>query len=314
LVARYEQNDKAEKNQFLHSVSFFRERIAMASPLDLWINSVCQNIPSRQWNFLYHVFSKFYQERSHGIILDSFIPRILPSQKQIEEKAAMKLAQVLTVIKLGAAKKESDSQSLPCGFLQSSAERQNYRKRISFKILEMMAQGKLERNGSSIFLQEKDMDAVANLIEVDKQYFLNKAMSLKIFHTVMDDPTKLSYLRNELIELEGEQYTVQYYRVITKDGVVNNLTMLIDDLQVVAGDKSPSIILVPGIACNGKSFNLNERYSIARDLARRGYWVYLFEPRGMGRNKTNFDVDCTLDTLIDFDLPAVIDFVYKRSK
>lgn len=90
--------------------------------------------------------------------------------------------------------------------------------------------------------------------------------------------------------------------------------MIIDNAQVTAGDNNPSVLLVPGIACNSNAFNINERYSIARDLAKQGYWVYLFEPRGMGINKMNFDIDCNLDTLIDYDLPAAIDFIYRQSK
>jgi pimeloyl-ACP methyl ester carboxylesterase len=45
-----------------------------------------------------------------------------------------------------------------------------------------------------------------------------------------------------------------------------------------------------------------------------GFWVYLFDPRGMGVNKERFDPLLTIDTLIDHDLAAVLRFIFKRSK
>ena len=279
----------------------------MGLKLEALTKLIFQKLPTYQLNLAYHLFSKFYHKKSFGLI-ESFIPRILPSQRQIETKAATKLAQVLNVIKIDFLKIKG-TRPLP-----SVAERQEYRGRLLAKLLAMLDHGQLERNGSSIFLRDQDIQPMAELIEADAEFFQNKAASLKILRSIIDDPTKLSYLRNEFVEFNGEQYTLQHYRVITKDGMVISLTMLVDGLQVTAGDQRPSIVLVPGIACNGNAFNLDEKYSLARDLARLGYWVYLFEPRGMGRNKVSFDRDCSLDTLIDDDLPSVVDFVYKRSK
>lgn len=273
-----------------------------------FINTLFHRLPASQLNLAYHIFSKFYQKQPYTHLIESFIPRILPTQRQIEEKAAWKLAQVLGVIRISFLQAKG---AMP---QESAAERQEYRKKLVAQLLEMLCHGRLERNGSSIFLRDCDIGPLAELLQVEQEFFHRRAAELKILRSVIDDPTKLSYLRNEFVEIDGEQYTLQHYRVITRDGMVNNLTMLIDDLQVMPGDKRPSIILVPGIACSANAFYVNGKYALARDLARRGYWVYLFEPRGMGRNRAAFDVDCTLDTLIDDDLPSVIDFVHKRSK
>lgn len=272
------------------------------------INRALQEIPAKKLNLAYDLFSDIYK-RSRGSVMEHFMPRLLATQKEIEEKAARKLAQVLSVIKIAYLKQSGESS-----LLQSVKQRQEYRRKLTFNLLAMLAVGELERHGTSIFLHGNDIQPLAKLIEVDEQFFQKKAENLKIVSSIIDDPSKLSYLRNEAVVFGEEQYTCQYYRVITKDGAVNELTMLIDETQVIAGDNKPSVILVPGIACNSNAFNLNQRYSFARDLARRGYWVYLFEPRGMGRNKIGFDVDCTIDTLIDYDLPAVVDFIHKRSK
>jgi pimeloyl-ACP methyl ester carboxylesterase len=275
------------------------------------INTLLQKIPAKQLNFAYQLFSNYYQKKSRINLIESFIPRILPTQKQIEEKAVRKLAQVLGVIKMSFLRATLSESQTP---LEGSSERQEYRKKLVAWICEMLSQGQLERNGSAIFLRDRDIASLASLLQVQEEFFRRKAGELKILRSIIDDPMKLSYLHNEQIEISDEQYTLQHYRVITKDGMVNDLTMLIDDLQVTPGDKRPSVILVPGIACSSNAFYVSAKYALARDLARRGYWVYLFEPRGMGRNRVAFDVDCTLDTLIDDDLPSVIDFVHKRSK
>ena len=265
-----------------------------------------QEIAARQGNFAYHLFSEIYAQ---GKLFKTFIPRILPKQKGIEKKAVLKLAQVLIVIKIDYMMKYDK-----INVLDSIAQRQEYRRRLAQEIQKLLDSGKLERTGTSIFLREQDISLLADLIEVDNDYFCQRAASLKILRSIIDDPLKLSYLQNELIQLGCEQYSLQYYRVITKDGQANDLTLLVDETQVIPGDRSPSVVLVPSFACNKNLFNLNNRYSLARDLAQKGYWVYLFEPRGMGRNKLNFDSYCTLDTLIDYDLPAAVDFIHRRSK
>jgi pimeloyl-ACP methyl ester carboxylesterase len=53
---------------------------------------------------------------------------------------------------------------------------------------------------------------------------------------------------------------------------------------------------------------------MAKDLADMGFWVYLFDPRGMGVNNGKFDPLLTIDTMIDHDLPAVSRFIFGRSR
>jgi pimeloyl-ACP methyl ester carboxylesterase len=83
--------------------------------------------------------------------------------------------------------------------------------------------------------------------------------------------------------------------------------------SVTAGDNNPSITLIPGFANNSECFNISNRYSIAKDLADKGKWIYLFDPRGVGVNSGRHDPYYTVDTLIDHDLPTVLDFIYQRS-
>jgi pimeloyl-ACP methyl ester carboxylesterase len=73
------------------------------------------------------------------------------------------------------------------------------------------------------------------------------------------------------------------------------------------------VVLIPGFANNSNCFNINNRYSTAKGMADRGFWVYLFDPRGVGINKGRFDPLYTIDSMSDYDLPTVARFIYSRS-
>ena len=108
-------------------------------------------------------------------------------------------------------------------------------------------------------------------------------------------------------------YEIVYYAAFTDEGNEVKFRRLLNMDGVTAGDNKPSVIMVPGFSNNFTCYNLNNRYSIAKDLADKGNWTYLFDPRGVGVNAGRFDPDYTVDSLIDHDLPAALNFITKRS-
>jgi len=109
-------------------------------------------------------------------------------------------------------------------------------------------------------------------------------------------------------------YEIVYYRDYTEEGKEIKFRRLVSIEEVTSGDDRPSVILIPGFANNSNAYDLSNQQSIAKDFADKGHWVYLFDPRGMGINEGSFDPLYTVDTLIDFDLPTVLNFIYARSK
>ncbi len=47
----------------------------------------------------------------------------------------------------------------------------------------------------------------------------------------------------------------------------------------------PPVLCCPGLACNGRLFDLDERHSFARYLAGRGFDVWMLDPRGTGESE-----------------------------
>lgn len=125
-----------------------------------------------------------------------------------------------------------------------------------------------------------------------------------------------AYFESEVDEIENNgrgDYETVYYQDFTKEGKKISFRRLVSMEAVSAGDKNPSVLLVPGFANNSDCFNISNQYSIAKDLADKGRWVYLFDPRGMGINKGSMDPYCSVDTLIDHDLPTVLGFISRKS-
>jgi pimeloyl-ACP methyl ester carboxylesterase len=109
-------------------------------------------------------------------------------------------------------------------------------------------------------------------------------------------------------------YETVYYRDFTDEGKEIAFRRIVSMEAVTAGDNRPTVMLVPGFANNSDCFNISNRYSVAKDLADAGFWVYLFDPRGVGVNKGRFDPLYTVDAMGDHDLPTVTRFVYSRSR
>ncbi|MEZ4565708.1 MAG: hypothetical protein R2860_01665 [Desulfobacterales bacterium] len=83
--------------------------------------------------------------------------------------------------------------------------------------------------------------------------------------------------------------------------------------DVTSGDSRPSLLMVPGFTNNSNCYDLTNQQSMAKDLADRKLDLSV-RPRGMGINEGKFDPLYTVDTLIDHDLPTVLEFIYTTKR
>ena len=78
----------------------------------------------------------------------------------------------------------------------------------------------------------------------------------------------------------------------------------------------PPLILCAGYACNRHFLDFDERYSLARFLARRGFDTWVLELRGRGYSESASGASqsrgWTFDDLVRFDVPAAIAHVQAR--
>jgi len=118
-------------------------------------------------------------------------------------------------------------------------------------------------------------------------------------------------------ERNGHAFTQRSYGYPTRDRHTNNMERIVSATAATIRDGNPKIFVLCGTACNEDFWDLSDETSLALDLAERGLWVYLFTPRGLGRNKGHFDPNCTVDTEVSNDLPAAMDLlnaVYKEKQ
>lgn len=94
-------------------------------------------VSTKPLNMAYTMFSNFYK-KSHEHIFDFFMPRMLHTQREIEERACFKLSQVLIVIKVSYMRNMGEF-----GFLDTPGEYKRYRRRIASKTLELLHEKKL---------------------------------------------------------------------------------------------------------------------------------------------------------------------------
>jgi predicted alpha/beta hydrolase len=85
--------------------------------------------------------------------------------------------------------------------------------------------------------------------------------------------------------------------------------------QTAEAEPSP-VILCPGYACNRHFLDFDDRYSLARHLARRGFDAWVVELRGRGQSQPEEDraaaAGWTFDDFVRFDVPAAIEHVRER--
>ncbi len=77
----------------------------------------------------------------------------------------------------------------------------------------------------------------------------------------------------------------------------------------------PPVILCPGYACNRHFVDFDERYSLARFLARRGFETWVLELRGRGNSEAILgggNREWIFDDFVRFDLPTAISYVRGR--
>ncbi len=78
----------------------------------------------------------------------------------------------------------------------------------------------------------------------------------------------------------------------------------------------PPVIMCPGYACNRYFVDFDERYSLARFLARQGFDVWVLELRGRGYSESAIGERRTrewvFDDFVRFDVPTAVTYVRGR--
>jgi len=264
------------------------------------VRTIFNDIPAHLINSSYNTYSRVYKgQLSLGLPV---APELIITGEQIVLNAIGKLALTLyhTLMKI-------TKNIIP-------------RKKIKKIIQDEMEQGNIHLTGKVILLSEKELEhIVLDRLKIDRQFMpeiQKEATRRYILKHNLKSLRQPAYFESEVDEKENNgrgDYETVYYQNFTREGKEIKFRRLLSMEAVTASDNNPSIVLVPGFANNSECFNLSDHYSIAKDLADRGRWVYLFDPRGMGVNSGRHDPYYTVDTLIDHDLPAVLDFIFQRS-
>lgn len=264
------------------------------------IRTVVNDVPTHLMNKGYNTYSRIYKgQLSLGLPV---APELIISQEQIVLNAVGKLALTIyhTVLKI-------THDIIP-------------REEIKKILKDELEQNNIRLTEKLILLSERELEhIVVNRLNIDKQFLPGiekEALQRHILIENLKDSCIPAYFESEVDEQEHNgrgDYETVYYQDFTREGKEIKFRRLVSMEAVTAGDNNPSIVLVPGFANHSECFNLSNNYSIAKDLADRGRWIYLFDPRGMGVNSGRHDPYYTVDTLIDHDLPTVLDFTFQRS-
>ncbi|RJP75203.1 MAG: alpha/beta fold hydrolase [Desulfobacteraceae bacterium] len=261
---------------------------------------VVNGIPTNLVNAGYNTYSKIYKGQiSLGLPVSK---ELVVSQEEIRNSAVGKLALALYHIILRAT-----DIRIP-------------RDQIKLVILDELAKQRLRMTENVILLNQIDLNyIVQQRFKIPKSYLpniLTEAGRRRILKESLRTDRMPAYFESEIEELEQNgrgNYEIVYYRDFTEEGKEIGFRRLVSMEDVTANDNRPALTLVPGFANNSNCFNINNRYSMAKDLADMGFWVYLFDPRGVGVNEGRFDPYYTIDTMIDYDLATVVRFIHARS-
>ncbi len=264
------------------------------------VRFVLNEIPTRCINISYDAYSRIYKGQINlGLPV---APELIVSQEEITKNAVGKLALSLYHIFYriaGTIIPREEIKSVLCDALEKE------RIRLTEKVI-LLSRDELAYIAGRCL--ESDPDICENIY--------NEAYRRNIVKESLHTDCQPAYFESEVDEKDSNgrgDYEIVYYRDFTEEGKEIRFRRLLSMEDVTAGDNRPSLILVPGFANNSNCFDIDNRYSLARDLADRGNWIYLFDPRGVGVNAGRFDPNYTIDTLIDYDLPAVLHFISKRS-
>lgn len=256
---------------------------------------------ARWINITYNSYSRFYEgQLKLGLPVSK---ELIKSQEEIRAIAAGKLALTLYHI-----------------VLRVTGARIS-RNEIKYILIAELETDNLRLTENVIVLTRKQLKTlIINRFKIPAYFFtgiFEEAGSRRILKETLKDQRLPAYFDSEIEEntyIGRKDYEIVYYRDYTEEGKEIKFRRLVSIEDVTSGDNRPAVILVPGFANNSNCYDLSERQSMARDMADSGFWVYMFDPRGMGINKGKFDPLYTVDTLIDFDLPTVLKFIHARSR
>jgi pimeloyl-ACP methyl ester carboxylesterase len=257
-------------------------------------------LPTHVINASYDAYSRIYQGQLNlGLPV---APELIISQEEIKKNAVGKLALTLYHIFFKVTQTLIPREDIKA-ILYHELEQDHIR------LMEKM-----------ILLSRQELKVIAIVqLKIDPVFFQSiykEALHRNIVTEALKAACQPAYFESEVDEQENNgrgDYEIVYYQDFTREGKEIKFRRLLSMEDVSAGDNNPSIILVPGFANNSSCFDLNNQYSIAKDFADKGNWVYLFDPRGVGVNAGRFDPHYTVDTLIDHDLPTVLNFITQRS-
>jgi len=261
---------------------------------------VVNDMPAKLINASYNTYSRIYKGQiNFGLPVSK---ELIVTQEEIRTNAIGKLALTLYHIFIRAA------------------ETRIPRDQIKVVIFDELDKGRLRLTENVILLSVDELTRLAS-----KRFHINKrfiakikkeATRRRILKESIKNDSQPAYFESQIDEIENNgrgDYETVYYRDFTDEGKEIGFRRMVSMEDVTAGDNRPSIIMVPGFANNSNCFDISNRYSIAKDFADLGSWVYLFDPRGVGVNDGRFDPYYTVDTLIDYDLPTVVKFICSRS-
>jgi pimeloyl-ACP methyl ester carboxylesterase len=258
------------------------------------------DVPARLINGGYNAYSMIYRGQiSLGLPVSK---ELIVSQAEIRNEAIGKLALALYHVFLTTTKSQISRDVIKLVIVE---ELGNRRFRLTEKV---------------ILLSEADLTYLCiERLGIPKKYLtaiLEMARRRRILKEALPvDPVPI-YFESDIEEKEQNgrgDYETVYYRDFTEEGKEIAFRRIVSMEAVKAGDNQPTVVLIPGFANNSNCFNINNRYSTAKEMADKGFWVYLFDPRGVGVNKGRFDPLYTVDSMSDFDLPTVTRFIYARS-
>ena len=194
------------------------------------------------------------------------------------------------------------------------------RTRIKAILMDELDKEKLRLTEDVVLLTNKSLHHIVfQRIGIDKQFISEiqkEAEKRFILKESIKKKKQPSYFGSQIDERENNgrgDYQTIFYQEFTDEGKAIGFRCLTSMEDVVAGDDNPSLLLVPGFANNSNCFDIDNHYSIAKNLADMGLWVNLFDPRGAGINAGVLDPYYTVDTLIDYDLPSVLNSIHSRS-
>ena len=265
------------------------------------VRFLTNDLPAHWFNATYDFYSRFYEGQLRlGLPVSK---ELIKTQDELRSVAAGKLALTLFHI-----------------FLRVTGTRIP-RHQIKYTLIGEIEAGNIKLTESVIILTRKQLKHLTiNRFKIPAYFFtdiLEEATRRRILIETLKTNRLPAYFDSEIEENTKNgrgDYEIVYYRDYTDEGKEIKFRRMVSIEDVTSGDTRPSVVLVPGFSNNSNCYDLTSHQSLAKDFADKKYWVYLFDPRGMGINHGKFDPLYTVDTLIDHDLPTVLNFIYTRSK